>query len=39
LEKKIKRRKTRLVVSEEFGEKHLDDFLRDLESVREIKNS
>jgi len=39
LEKKIKRRKTRLVVPEEFGEKHLDGLLRDLESIREIKNS
>jgi hypothetical protein len=39
LEKKIKRRKTRLVVSEEFGEKHLDGLSRDLESIQGIKNS
>ena len=30
--------KARTVVSEEFGEKHLDVLLKDLASVREIKN-
>ena len=30
--------KARTVVSEEFGEKHLDGLLKDLASVREIKN-
>ena len=29
--------KARTVVSEEFGQKHLDGLLKDLESVREIK--
>ncbi len=30
--------KARTVVSEEFGQKHLDGLLKDLASVREIKN-
>ncbi len=30
--------KARMVVSEEFGQKHLDGLLKDLASVREIKN-
>ncbi len=30
--------KARMVVSEEFGQKHLDGLLKDLVSVREIKN-
>jgi DNA-binding MarR family transcriptional regulator len=30
--------KARTVVSEEFGQKHLDGLLKDLKSVREIKN-
>ncbi len=30
--------KARIVVSEEFGQKHLDGLLKDLASVREIKN-
>ena len=30
--------KARTVVSEEFGQKHLDGLLKDLANVREIKN-